>query len=130
MRDTIAWSYDLLSAEEQALLRRLAMFSGGFTLAAAEVGGATTDLQDGSILTGLATLVDASLVQSGADVAPIVEEYASPRYVMLETVREFALDQLHAHDEFANIQQRFIHYFLTLTQTANAEWDGASRSLW
>jgi predicted ATPase/DNA-binding XRE family transcriptional regulator/Tfp pilus assembly protein PilF len=130
MRDTIAWSYDLLNAAEQALLRSLAVFAGGFTLAAAEAVGANDNQQDSSILAELATLVDASLVQSHTSAPFVPEQDGSPRYSMLETVREFALEQLQAQGECASTQQRFIDYFVALAQTANTEWDGPNRSLW
>ena len=96
MLDAIAWSYDLLTAEQQALFRRLAVFAGGFTLEALD---ATAD--DGQdVLTELGALVDNSLVwlepphPSGA------------RYTVLETVREFAAIQLAACGEEAAVRER------------------------
>ena len=90
MRDAIAWSYDLLAPEEQALFRRLAVFVGGFTL---ESAGAVVDSRDGTVLAvleGVAALVDKSLLRR--------EEIAGTdhRWGMLETVREFALERLAA----------------------------------
>ena len=86
MRDAIAWSYDLLPADEARLLRRLAVFIGGFTLEAAEaVGGFPTS---DSVLDLVAALIDKSLVQ------PVHVDGGEPRYQMLETVREFAREQL------------------------------------
>ncbi len=93
MRDAIAWSYELLSAREQTLFRRLATLVAGFDLAAAEtaMGSATESMMD--LVEGLAFLVDQSLLQQtiGAD--------DWPRFAMLETVREFALEQLHECSE-------------------------------
>jgi non-specific serine/threonine protein kinase len=90
MRDAIAWSYDLLSAEEQQLFRYLGIFVGGFTLAAVE--SIAPELSAGtpggsSALELLADLVDKSLVQS----APID---GAPRFSMLETIRSFAVERL------------------------------------
>jgi non-specific serine/threonine protein kinase len=83
MRDAIAWSYELLAPAQKRLFRRLSVFVGGFTLAAAEhVGG-----DSGAVLAGLAALVDASLLRQRV-------EGAQPRYVMLETMREFGQEQL------------------------------------
>jgi excisionase family DNA binding protein len=106
MRDAIAWSYDLLSAEDQALFRRLAIFAGGWTLAAAEaVAGAEID-----VVRGLSALVASSLVRQdgGTD--------DEPRYQMLETLREFGLERLEAAREDAAIRQRHAAYFLALVE--------------
>jgi non-specific serine/threonine protein kinase len=91
LRDAIAWSFDLLSGEHQALFRRLSVFSGGFTLDAAgrfvEFGQWETD-SPAPVFDGLAALVDASL---------LTHECGSggrSRYRMLETIREFAAEKL------------------------------------
>lgn len=88
MHDTIAWSYDLLSSAEQRLLGRLAVFAGGFTLEAAEEVAADPGLDT---LEGVASLVDNSLLreEDGPD--------GEPRYLMLDTVREFGLERLAAN---------------------------------
>jgi len=84
MRDTIAWSYDLLDEAEQALFCRLAVFSGGFALEqAAAVTGATDELD---LLEGISSLVDKSLIRQ--EEGPEGE----PRYRMLETIRDFGLE--------------------------------------
>jgi predicted ATPase len=85
MRGTIAWSHDLLTPEEQTFFRRLAVFVGGFTLEAAEaVVSSGRDLQI-DVLDGVASLVEQSLLRE--EDGPGNE----PRYLMLETVREFGL---------------------------------------
>jgi predicted ATPase len=88
MRDAIAWSYDLLTAAEQALFRRLAIFVGGFSLEAAAAIVDARLSQGMAILDGIASLVDNSLLQT------IEGEGGEPRYQMLETVREFGLERL------------------------------------
>ncbi len=84
LRDTIAWSYDLLDPAEQRLFRTLGVFAGGATYDAIEIVAS----QDGSfdVMTGLGSLVDKSLVveREGTD--------GTPRFVLLETIREFALE--------------------------------------
>ena len=96
MRDTIAWSYGLLSPEEQALFRRLAVFAGGFTLEAAEALGANdTEL---NVLQGIASLVDKSLLRVADGLG------GEPRYLMLETVREFGLERLAASGDAGAVQ--------------------------
>jgi predicted ATPase/transcriptional regulator with XRE-family HTH domain len=106
MRDAIAWSYDLLVPQEQGLFRRLAVFAGGFTLAAAgAVAAPNTDL---SVFDGVVALVEQSLVRQmpGSD--------DEPRYLMLETVREFGLEQLAVAGEEDDAQQQHAAYFLQL----------------
>ncbi len=85
MRAAIGWSHDLLSPEQQMLFRRLAVFVGGFNLEAAEhVVGLETDV----LLEGIASLTDESLLRQ-------IEQHGDePRYSMLETVREYGLEQL------------------------------------
>ena len=115
---TIAWSYDLLNTDAQAVLRRLAVFVGGFTLPAAEAVCADREpldalhapdhpgLSSGSVLHNLAALVDASLLQPPSDEASWGEPITEPRYSMLETVREYALQSLHASGE-AELRERW-----------------------
>ena len=87
MRASIAWSYDLLTKQERTLFRRLAVFSGGWSLAAAEVVCAGRMLQREEVLPTLARLVDKSLVTAK-------EMAGEMRYQMLEIVREYALSRL------------------------------------
>jgi non-specific serine/threonine protein kinase len=95
MRDAIAWSHDLLTPAEQALFRRLAVFVGGCTLEAAEAVAGAAGLD---VLDGITSLVDKSLLSlvSGAGGKP---DPGAPRYGMLETVREYGLEQLAASGE-------------------------------
>jgi predicted ATPase/class 3 adenylate cyclase len=93
LRAAIAWSHDLLAAEEQALFARLAVFSGGFTFAAAlavaDAGsGVSIDLLD-----GIDSLVQKSLLRQSDELRD------EPRFTMLETIREFGLEQLAAQPE-------------------------------
>lgn len=106
MRDTIAWSYDVLSADEQALFRRLSVFVGGFSLEGAE---AVVDATDGldAVFDGIVALVDASLVRSLADTE------GQPCYLMLETVREFGQERLAALDQLAETRNAHAAYFST-----------------
>ena len=110
MRDAIAWSYDLLSEEEQALFRRLAVFAGGTTLeaAAAVAGGG------GDVLDGVTALVASSLLQREANQSE--QDVRAPRYLMLETLREFGLEQLEAAGENAETRRRHAAYFIALSE--------------
>jgi predicted ATPase/class 3 adenylate cyclase len=103
LRSTIAWSYDLLSPEEQELFRRLAVFAGGWTLAAAEeVCAADLDV--------LASLVEKSLVRREPD-----------RFSMLETIREFALERLAEDPEREPLRRRHAEWLVELGEG----WDHA-----
>ena len=120
VRDTIAWSYDLMVPEAQALFRRLAVFVGGFTLDAVAAvwppdlgrpGESATDA-----LAHFGMLVEHHLVRRDP-----ASGDAEPRYTMLETVREFGLEQLAAHGEVADAGVRHARYFLGLVDTLNAK---------
>jgi predicted ATPase/DNA-binding CsgD family transcriptional regulator len=110
MRDTIAWSYDLLSAPEQRLFRRLAIFVGGCTFAAVEAMAQALDDLDVDTFDGITSLVDKSLLQrmEGVD--------GEPRYSMLETVREFGLEQLGESQVLDAISRLHAAYFLALAE--------------
>jgi len=108
MCDAIAWSHDLLSPGERALFQRLSVFAGGCTLEAAEaVAGPDGEL---SVLDGVVALVEQSLLRQipGAD--------DEPRYQLLETVREFGLEQLAATGEAVEARQRHADYFLRIAE--------------
>jgi predicted ATPase/class 3 adenylate cyclase len=111
LRATIEWSHGLLSEEEQTLFRRLAVFAGGCTVEAAE---AVCDAE----LDTLASLIDKSLVRQTHD-----------RFWMLETIREFASEQLDAAGEADEFAQRHARFFLALAEAANlvAEAGGPRR---
>ena len=100
LRDTIAWSYDLLGADEKELFARLGVFGGGFTL---ESAVAVCDVS----LDGIATLIDESLLERDAG-----------RMRMLETIREYALEQLAQDEQSEYVRRRHAEHFLKL---ANSE---------
>jgi predicted ATPase len=112
MHETIAWSYNLLSAPEQRLLRTLAVFSNGCALDA--VAAVHASESSSELLDGLAALVDHSLVYQTA--GPDGE----PRYQTLETIREFALEQLILHGEEAETRRRHAAWYLALVESTGA----------
>jgi predicted ATPase/class 3 adenylate cyclase len=123
LRDTIAWSYQLLVVDEQTLFSRLAAFVGGCSLEAAEaVCNAAGDLGI-DVLDGLAALVDKSLLRQveGLD--------GEPRFVMLETIREYADDQL-VSEERETLQRLHSAYYLALAETAHNQLSGATQGSW
>ena len=110
MRDTIAWSHDLLSPEEQVLFRCLAIFAGGCTLEAAEAIAATPGGPDNEVLHGVASLVDKSLLQRYEG------SHGEARFSMLETVREFGLEQLGESGELDDVSRLHASYFLAFAE--------------
>jgi predicted ATPase/transcriptional regulator with XRE-family HTH domain len=111
LRNTIAWSYDLLTADDQVLFRRLGVFVEGADFEAIErVVPAAGDFA-GDILSGVASLVEKSLLRQIDDAA------AWPRFSMLELVREFALEQLARNEEYAAARGAHAQYFLEFTES-------------
>jgi len=111
LRAAIAWSYDMLGAAGQRLFRQLGVFVGGFTLEAVEalIDGGPDDLDP---LEAISRLVGQSVVF----VEPLDE--ATPRYRMLETIREFALERLEAGGEAAQTRRRHAVFFRDLASRA------------
>jgi predicted ATPase/DNA-binding CsgD family transcriptional regulator len=125
MRDAIAWSYDLLTSPEQTLFRRLAVFIGGFALdAAADVAGNQAEFGIDA-LEGVASLLDKSLLRQEEGPA------GEPRFAMLETVREFAQEQLEASGEEAVIRGRQAAWCLALAEAAEPDFrEGRAQAAW
>lgn len=111
LQATMDWSYDLLSHLEQTLLRRLAVFLGGFTFAAAEEVCSDDQLPEYEILDLLARLVDHSLV--------IADEDDHIRYRVLETVRQYGLNKLVEAGESDEARVRHAEYFATQADDVN-----------
>jgi non-specific serine/threonine protein kinase len=126
MRAAIAWSHELLDPAEQMLFRRLSVFAGGFTIEAAEaVAGAEGRLPPSvSVLDGVSSLVDKNLLRreeghgQGGWEDGVDEEAFGPRFGMLETVREFAAEQLEESDEAVDIRRRHAAWCLALAEGA------------
>jgi predicted ATPase/DNA-binding CsgD family transcriptional regulator len=110
MQDAIAWSHDLLSKEARALFRRLSVFASDFNLDAAE---AVAGVDSEDVLGGLTELVDQCLVRR------IEGPAGEPRFGMLETIREFALQQLEASGETPEIRARHFAWYLTMAERAD-----------
>ena len=123
MRDAIAWSYDLLSRDEQRLFRRLAVFVGGFTLDAAEAIADGADLAI-DVLDAVASLVEQSLLRceavSGDDL----------RYLMLETIREFAVDQLAVSGDADCVRDAHARYITEIASVFDQSTYTARRREW
>jgi predicted ATPase/DNA-binding CsgD family transcriptional regulator len=126
LRNTLQWSYDLLNADEQRLFRRLSVFVGGCTLeAVAAVYGAGGVDQTSDVLRGVSSLIDHSLLSQAN------QEAAEPRLVMLETVREYALECLQEHGEVEDTRRRHALYYLTLVEEIAPQGrDGEQQRRW
>jgi DNA-binding CsgD family transcriptional regulator len=137
MRNAIAWSYDLLTADEQRLFRMLAVFAGGFTLEAAEaVGGRrsevgsesfdrSSDLRpptSNSVLDLVASLVDASLLRR-------TRAQGESRFAMLETIREFALERLEESGQAESARRAHALCVVRLAEDARARLHGPEAAI-
>jgi predicted ATPase/DNA-binding XRE family transcriptional regulator len=119
MREAIAWSYDLLDEDKQALFCQLSVFAGGITLeAAAAVCRVETD-----VLEGIASLVNKSLLKQDAQTGEF-------RFLMLETLREYGFEQLVKRGEEGALRQRHAEYFVALTARAEPELWGPEQDIW
>jgi non-specific serine/threonine protein kinase len=110
MRGAIAWSHDLLAEEQRTLFRRLAVFVGGFTLAAAEDVGIGVGEPPLSVLDEISGLADQSLIRRAGGTA------AEPRFAMLETVRDYALEQLEDSGEAEEARRRHAAWCIGLAE--------------
>jgi predicted ATPase len=117
LRDTLAWSYDLLTPDEQALFRCLGIFVDGWTLEAAERVAQPVHTLGIAVLDGIESLIAKSLVQ-------VDRSAGEPRYVMLETIREYAFEQLSATTEIAAVAQAHAACFLCLVGTMEERLTG------
>jgi predicted ATPase/DNA-binding CsgD family transcriptional regulator len=118
MRDALAWSHDLLTGDERVLFRRLSVFAGGCTLEAAQEVGIEAGDASLDVLDTAASLVEKSLATQleGPD--------GEPRFGMLETVRQFGLEQLGAAGETEATRDRHAAFFLALAERTAARPEG------
>ena len=124
LRGAIAWSHAQLSEGEQVLFARFSIFSGGCVLDAVEpVCDAEGDLSV-DVLEGLSSLVDKSVLRQGEG----VEE--EPRFVMLETIREYARERLEASGQAKEIRRLHAEYFLALAEQGASELQGPEEATW
>jgi len=123
LRNTIAWSYDLLGSEEQQLFRRLAVFVGSWNLETVEalyqaLGDSTLHVWD-----GVESLLDMSLLQPA-------EQEGEGRMRLLETIREYGLERLDASGEAEITRRAHAGYYLRLVQEAEPHLKGIQQTIW
>lgn len=129
LNNTIAWSYGLLSEDEQNLFAQLSVFSGGFDLPAVE----SICLPVGQHLAGpnqiatrieaLSSLVDQSLVRREG-------QHGEPRFGMLETIRAYALERFQSSADWQATRDRHAEYYLALAEAAEPELKGSNQRAW
>ncbi|MDP8921986.1 MAG: helix-turn-helix domain-containing protein, partial [Chloroflexota bacterium] len=124
LRDTIAWSYDLLDDAERRLFRRLSVFVGEWSLEAAEVVCEASGDLGLDVLDGVVSLADKSLLRHGAT------RDAEPRFAMLETIREYGLEQLGAAGEEAGIRRRHLAWYADLAERGQTGMHGPDGADW
>jgi predicted ATPase/serine/threonine protein kinase len=124
LRGTIAWSYDLLSAEEQQLFRRLSVFVDGCMWEAAEVVCRAAGELAADVLDGLLSLVDKSLLRQQESAE------GEPRFSMLQLLREFGLEALASTGETELTRQAHAAYYLALAEEAKPELERSQQAVW
>jgi predicted ATPase/DNA-binding XRE family transcriptional regulator/Tfp pilus assembly protein PilF len=124
MRRAIAWSYEALDDSDQRLFRYLAVFVGGWTLAAVEAVCGQNETEGTLILDGLTTLVNSSLViqETGVD--------GEERFHLLELMREYGWEQLVTQDEVSALRSRHADYYLVFAEGAEPELKGVEQAAW
>jgi predicted ATPase/class 3 adenylate cyclase len=121
LRAMIDWSHDLLTENERALFRRVAVFAGGFALEAAEAVARGGDIGEPDVLDLLAALVEKSLVMMPAD---------GGRYALLETVRQYAEERLAASNEETDVRSRHLAFYLAFAEAAAKGLAGDEQADW
>jgi len=124
LRNTLAWSYELLTAQEQRLFQRISVFVGGATLEAIEAICAALDDGEVAALDGVASLTDKSLLQQ------LDQEGNESRLLMLETIREYGWECLIASGEEEATRLAHAEYYLALAEEAEPYLKGAQQLLW
>jgi tetratricopeptide (TPR) repeat protein len=121
LQRAISWSYALLTETEQPFFRQLGVFVGGWSLAGAIAIGQHDEMKTLDLLTAL---LDKSLIKQidGPD--------GEPRFTMLETIREYALDRLDASGEHADLQERHAAYLLALVEEVAPHLRGPRKDRW
>lgn len=122
---TIEWSYDLLSESERVLLHRLSVFSGGWTLEAAEsVASDSTFIAETNVLDLLSQLVNKSLVVVD------FQAHGETRYHLLESLRQYSLDKLIKSGEHTQVEEQHLKFFIGYVEKAEAGLMSAQSPYW
>jgi len=123
LRALVDWSYDILSATEQVLLQRLAVFRGGFALEAAEQVCGADPIDRLDVLDLMASLVEKSLVM-------LDDQGAEPRYRMLDTIGDYAREKLEQAGTAAEAAARHCEHYFALAKSTNKGLQGSEQAAW
>src|SRR6266487_1156292 len=124
LRHAIAWSYELLSEEEQRLFRLLSVFIDGCELAAAEAVYSAQDGERALVLDGVMALLDKHLLYQGE------QGDHAPRLLLHETIREYGLEALDVNQELEMARQIHAEYYLGLAEEAEEHLEGTEQTVW
>jgi predicted ATPase/DNA-binding CsgD family transcriptional regulator len=128
LRDTIAWSHDLLSAEEQRVFRRMAVLPGGASLEA--IGAVSEITGQASLLSLVTSLVSKSLVVRMDEADSPTSGTDEPRFRMLSTIQEYAVEQLELSGEADSVRERHLHWLLQFAEAAEPQLVGPDQVHW
>jgi hypothetical protein len=124
LRALVDWSYDLLTDPERAAFDQLSIFTGGWSLEAAEHVCADVGIEAGDVIDVISHLVDKSLVVAGSGID------GTARYRMLETLRQYGLEALAARDEVIEARQRHLGWCMALAEEAEPQMGGPAQRQW
>ncbi|MCI0554438.1 MAG: tetratricopeptide repeat protein [Anaerolineae bacterium] len=130
LRSAIDWSYNLLSDSERMLMRRLSVFSGGWTSESAEAVCADADSPDSGALLRRVEIFDLLIQLSDKSLIIAEPRETETRYRFLETIREFAHEKLEQAGELTEIQNRHLAYYCAFAQEAEVRLESADQILW
>jgi non-specific serine/threonine protein kinase len=123
LRAAVDWSYALLSATEQQVFRRLAVFGGSFSLVAAEAVSTSNEVRSEDVLELVAQLLKKSLLV-------VQQSDGELRYRLLETLSEYCREKLLAAEELTDVRDRHLRFFSGIAEAAFREWRSAAHAAW
>lgn len=123
LRAAVDWSYGSLSENEKTLFRRLAVFTGGWNLEAAEVICSGNGIRKQDVIDLLASLEQKSLIHAS-------DSWGRMRYEQLETIRHYGLEQFYASDEVEILRNQYLQYFVELAKRAEPELRSSAQAQW
>ena len=121
LRNTIAWSYGLLQAEEQLAFRTASIFPAGFSV---QTLSSLLIQNENDVLEVVSSLVDKNLIK------PSLEKHDEPRFILLDTIREYAWEEILRFEELEGLKEAYVDIYLSLSEQADSELKGDKQSEW